>query len=57
MRLLAGKPDDIARLVERALTSDNPASRYSGPFHAKVFLFLEWILPRRLLAFVVRLKR
>ena len=57
MRRIAGAPDDIARLVERALASDNPAPRYSGPFHAKVFLFLEWILPRRLLGFVVRLKR
>jgi NAD(P)-dependent dehydrogenase (short-subunit alcohol dehydrogenase family) len=57
MRRIAGEPDDIARLVERALVSDNPAPRYSGPFHAKVFLFLEWILPRRLLGFVVRLKK
>jgi NAD(P)-dependent dehydrogenase (short-subunit alcohol dehydrogenase family) len=56
MRLLAGTPDDIARLVERALASDDPAPRYSGPFHAKVFLFLEWILPRRLLGRVVRLR-
>ena len=57
MRLLAGKPDDIARLVERALASDNPAPRYSGPFHAKVFLFLKWLLPDRVLAFVVRLRK
>ncbi len=57
MRLLAGAPDDIAQLVERALASDHPAPRYNGPLHAKVFLFLEWILPRRLLGFVVRLKR
>jgi short-subunit dehydrogenase len=57
LRAVAGVPDDIARLVERALVSDNPAPRYSGPFHAKVFLFLKWILPDRVLAFITRLRR
>lgn len=57
MRRIAGEPDDIARLVEKALASDHPAPRYSGPFHAKVFLFLKWLLPDRLLAFMVRLKK
>jgi short-subunit dehydrogenase len=56
LRAFAGAPDDIARLVEKALASDNPASRYNGPFHAKIFLFLEWILPRSVLGFFVRLK-
>ena len=57
MRLLAGVPDDIARLVECALVSDNPAPRYSGPGHAKIFLFLKWFLPDRILEFIVRLKK
>jgi len=57
MRRIAGGPDDIARLVERALTSDNPPPRYSGPFHAKVFLFLKWLLPDRALGFIVRLRK
>jgi len=57
MRRIAGAPDDIARLVEKALVSNNPAPRYSGPFHAKIFLLLKWILPDRALAFVVRLKK
>ncbi len=57
MRRIAGVPEDIARLVERALTADDPAARYSGPFHAKVFLFLKWLLPERVLAFMVRLRR
>ena len=56
MRLLAGVPDDIAVLVERALESDNPAARYSGPIHAKAFLFLKWILPDRILAFIENLR-
>ncbi len=57
LRHIAGTPDDIARLVERALTADNPAARYSGPLHAKVFLFLKWLLPDRALAFIVRLRK
>jgi len=57
LRRIAGTPDDIARLVERALKSDNPAPRYSGPFHAKIFLFLKWLLPDRALEFIVRLRK
>ena len=57
LQLVAGVPKDIARLVERALTADNPAPRYSGPFHAKIFLLLKWLLPDRVLEFIVRLRR
>lgn len=57
LRRVAGQPDDIARLVEIALTSEDPAPRYAGPFHAKVFLFLKWILPQRVLEKITRLKR
>lgn len=57
LRRIAGTPDDIARLVERALTADNPAPRYSGPLHAKIFLFLKWLLPDRALEFIVRLRK
>lgn len=57
MRRVVGVPDDIARLVENALTADWPASHYSGPAHAKVFLFLKWILPNRVLEYIVRLKK
>lgn len=56
LRRVAGAPDDIARLVEKALTADNPAPRYAGPFHAKVFLLLRWLLPDRLFGHIVRLK-
>jgi len=57
MRRVAGEPDDIARLVQRALASDDPAPRYSGPFHAKVMLFLRWLLPDRVMAWFVRLRK
>ena len=56
MRRVAGAPDDIARLVEKALVSDDPAPRYNGPFHAKILLFLRWLLPRRVIGWIVRLK-
>lgn len=56
MRRIAGVPDDIAQLVERTLTSDNPAPRYNGPFHAKVLLFLRWLLPHRVINWITRLK-
>jgi NAD(P)-dependent dehydrogenase (short-subunit alcohol dehydrogenase family) len=56
LRAFAGRPDDIARLVEKALVSDNPVPRYNGPFHAKIFLFLRWLLPRRVIGWMVRLK-
>jgi len=57
MRKVAGVPDDIAQLVEKALKSDDPAPRYNGPFHAKIFLFLKWILPDRLFEYFIRLKK
>ena len=57
LRRIAGTPDGIARLVERALTADNPAPRYSAPLHAKFFLFLKWLLPDRMLEFIVRLRK
>jgi len=53
----AGQPDDIARLVEKALCSRSPAPRYSAPFHARVFLFLEWLLPDRVMAWMTRMRR
>ena len=53
----AGRPDDIARLVERALTARHPAPRYAAPFHARLFLFLKWALPARLIDFLVRARQ
>ncbi|MFA5056679.1 MAG: SDR family NAD(P)-dependent oxidoreductase [Opitutaceae bacterium] len=51
---LAGRPDDIARLVEKALTARRPAPRYAAPAHAKLLLFLKWILPPRVIDRLVR---
>ena len=56
LRSIAGKSDDIALLVECALTSANPAPRYSAPLHAKFFLFLKWSLPKRTIEWITRLR-
>jgi len=53
----AGRPDDIARLVERALTARRPAPRAAAPMHAKLLLFLKWLLPARVMDRIVRLRR
>jgi len=44
-RRFAGTPDDIARLVERALTASRPKIRYAAPAHARLFLALKWLIP------------
>ncbi len=56
LRAWAGRPDDIARLVEKALAARKPAPRYAAPAHAKLFLLLRWLLPPRAIDHLVRLK-
>jgi len=56
LQWVAGRPDDIARLVEKALKAHRPAPRYAGPFHAKVILFIRWLFPPRFVDWMVRLK-
>ena len=51
-----GRPDDIARLVERALTARRPRAHYAAPAHARLFLLLKWLLPTRVIDWIVRLK-
>jgi NAD(P)-dependent dehydrogenase (short-subunit alcohol dehydrogenase family) len=57
LRRIAGCPDDIARLVEKALTVRRPKPRYAGPLHAKFILFLRWLLPPRMIDWIVRMKK
>jgi NAD(P)-dependent dehydrogenase (short-subunit alcohol dehydrogenase family) len=54
---IAGHPDDIARLVEKALTARRPAPRYAGPGHAKFLLLIKWLLPDRVIDRIVRLRK
>jgi NAD(P)-dependent dehydrogenase (short-subunit alcohol dehydrogenase family) len=53
MRKIAGRPDDIARLVETALTAARPRIRYAGPVHARVLLALKRLLPDRFIDYVI----
>jgi short-subunit dehydrogenase len=48
IRRLAGRPEDIARLVVEAFTAPRPRPRYAAPRHARVFLALKRWLPERL---------
>ncbi len=57
LRRIAGKPDDVARVIEHAVAATSPRSHYAVPGHARVFLFLKWVLPTRLLDHLVRLRR
>ncbi len=57
LRTFAGEPDDIAKLIEHALAAKYPKSYYAAPFHAKVLLFLNWLLPTWLLDLPTRLKK
>lgn len=48
MRKMAGRPDDIAELVLKALTLDRPRPRYAAPRHARFALAMKRLLPARL---------
>ena len=53
LRKLAGRPEDIAELVFKALAADSPRMRYAAPGHARVGLALKRLLPDRLLDYVL----
>jgi len=57
LRRVAGTPDDIARLVEKALAARHPRRCYNGPLHAKFFLFLKWLLPACFFDWALRMKK
>ena len=48
MRKMAGKPDDIAALVAKAMAADNPRYRYAAPRHARLAIKAKRWLPERL---------
>jgi NAD(P)-dependent dehydrogenase (short-subunit alcohol dehydrogenase family) len=53
---IAGRPDDIAELIAKALTTERPRARYAGPLHAHFFLALKWLLPERVFDSLVKLQ-
>jgi short-subunit dehydrogenase len=48
MRKMAGKPNDIAALVVKAMTADQPRYRYAAPRHARLAIKAKRWLPERL---------
>jgi NADP-dependent 3-hydroxy acid dehydrogenase YdfG len=56
LRRVAAGPDDIAAVIETALTVANPRTHYAAPRHAKFFLFAKWLLSSRAFDRIVRLK-
>ncbi|MBZ0268387.1 SDR family NAD(P)-dependent oxidoreductase [bacterium] len=53
---IAVGPHVVADTIARALGARRPRTRYAVPFHAKEFLFLEWLLPDRALDALFRLQ-
>ena len=47
MRRMAGRPDDIAALILKALIAANPKARYVAPRHARIAVALKRWLPAR----------
>jgi short-subunit dehydrogenase len=53
----SGVPDDIARAVEKALAASCPRSHYNAPRHASLFLFAKWLLPVRVMDYILRMQK
>src|SRR5262245_23354851 len=53
LRRLAGRPEDIAEIIFKALTAKNPRARYAAPGHAKLALAVKRLLPSRLFDYVL----
>lgn len=46
--LATAPPEVIGKLVIRIIKAQRPKTRYAAPFHAKLFLFLRWLLSDRI---------
>ena len=53
MRKMAGRPDDIADVILKALTARKPRARYAAPGHARLGIALKRFLPERLFDYVL----
>ena len=50
-------PTTLRGWSRRRSRRDRPAPRYAAPAHAKLFLFLKWLLPARVIDWMVRLRK
>ena len=53
MRKMAGRPEDIAEVIYKALSARNPRTRYAAPGHARLALAVKRLLPSRLFDYVL----
>jgi short-subunit dehydrogenase len=53
MRKMAGRPEDIAELVVKAVTLDSPRARYAAPRHARLAIAAKRFLPARLFDYIL----
>lgn len=53
MRRMAGQPDDIAKLILKAMADRRPRARYAAPRHARIFLAAKKWMPDRLFEYIV----
>lgn len=53
LRKLAGRPEDIAEVILKALTARSPRARYAAPGHARFALAAKRLLPARLFDYVL----
>lgn len=53
LRKLAGRPEDIAEAIFKALSARNPRTRYAAPGHARFALAAKRLLPARVFDYVL----
>ena len=53
LRKMAGRPEDIAEVIFKALTADKPRARYAAPGHARLAIALKRFLPARLFDYIL----
>lgn len=53
LRKMAGRPEDIAEVIFKALADRNPRTRYAAPGHARFALAVKRLLPSRLFDYVL----
>ena len=54
LRKMAGRPEDIAEVILKALSARSPRTRYAAPGHAHFALAVKRLLPSRLFDYVLR---
>lgn len=53
LRKIAGRPEDIAEVILKALSARNPRARYAAPGHARLALAVKRLLPTRVFDYVL----